>query len=47
MASDITITKKEFDAMKEQLNAILTRLDSRLKVLEEKAKPKRKAAARL
>lgn len=45
MASDITVTRKEFDEMKEQLNAILTRLDSRLKVLEEKARPKRKAAA--
>jgi len=41
----MTVTKKEYDAMKEQLNAILTRLDSRIKVLEEKAKPKRKAAA--
>ena len=45
MVSDVTITRKEFDAMKEQLNAILTRLDSRLKVLEEKAKPKRKSSS--
>jgi prefoldin subunit 5 len=44
VASDITVTKKEYDAMKEQLNAILTRLDSRIKVLEEKAKPKRKSS---
>ena len=38
------VKKKEHEAMIENLNKILTRLDERVKKLESKPKPKRKVA---